>query len=167
MKIAIMTDSHDRWENLEKAVEIANKEGCEFLLFAGDLIAPPGIPVLEKFNGKVKFVWGNNEGERMGMTRKLDASERIELCGDVFEGSLGGISIFMSHYPRVAELAAKSGEFSLSIYGHTHGYKEEVIGSCLLLNPGEIQGSKTGKSDFVIFDTETKKARRLFLREEK
>ncbi|MEK9171104.1 MAG: metallophosphoesterase family protein [Patescibacteria group bacterium] len=71
MKIAIMADSHDVWDNLEKAVARANKEKCELLLFAGDFIAPPGIPILEKFNGKIKFVWGNNEGEKVGLTRKM------------------------------------------------------------------------------------------------
>lgn len=161
MKIAIITDSHDRWENLEKAVETANKEGCKFLLFAGDLVAPPGIPILEKFIGEVKFVWGNNEGERMGMTRKMDASEKIELCGDVFEGKLGDVKVFMSHYPRFAELAAKSGEFDLSIYGHTHDYKKKKIGNCLLLNPGEIQGYTTKKPSFLIFDTKDRKVNKI------
>lgn len=157
MKIAIISDCHDQWENLERAVEIANDEECKILLFAGDLIAPPGLAILEKFNGQVKFVWGNNEGEKMGMTRKMDASEKIELCGNVFEGEINGVRIFMNHYPRLAELAAKSGEFDLCVCGHTHLYKEERIGECILLNPGELHGHKTSKPTFAIFDTREKK----------
>ncbi len=149
-----MSDSHDNWINLEKAVLISNEQKCEFLLFAGDLIAPPQLAILEKFNGKVKFVWGNNEAERMGLTRMIDASEKIELCGDIFEGEIDGTKIFMDHYPRVAELAAKSGEFDLCIYGHTHIYGEDKVGNAVLINPGEVQGYKTGKPSFVIFDTE-------------
>jgi hypothetical protein len=156
MKIAIMSDSHDVWGNLEKAVELANKEGCRLLLFAGDFIAPLGISTLEQFKGGVKLVWGNNEAEKVGLTRKLDASEKIELCGDVYEEEVGGVKIFMNHYPRIAELAAKSGEFDLCIYGHTHEYKKKKIGKCLLLNPGEIQGYVTGKATFVIYDTSKK-----------
>lgn len=161
MKIAIMSDSHDRWDHLEKAIELAHEQGCELLLFAGDLIAPPGLTILEKFNGKVKFVWGNNEGERGGMTRKMDASEKIELCGDVYEDSVDGVKICMNHYPRFAQLAAKSGEFELCIFGHTHEYHHEMVGVCLLINPGEIQGYKTGISSFVVFDTQTKKAEKI------
>ncbi|MBP9820313.1 metallophosphoesterase [Candidatus Woesebacteria bacterium] len=161
MKLAIMSDSHDRWDHLEKAIKMAHEHGCELLLFAGDVIAPTGIGVLEKFNGKVTFVWGNNEGERVAMTRKMDASEKIELCGDVYEGTIDGIKIFMNHYPRFTELAAKSGEFDLCIYGHTHHYHHEMVGVCLLLNPGEIQGYGTGVSSFVIFDTKTKKAEKV------
>lgn len=163
MKIAIMSDSHDNWTNLQKAVEISNNNNCDYLLFAGDLISPPGIAFLEQFNGRVKFVWGNNEAERVGMTRKFDASEKVELCGDIFEGELDGLKVFMNHYPRFTELAAKSGEFDLCVYGHTHDYNEARIGNALLINPGEIQGFKTGKPTFVIFDTATKEPTKIFL----
>lgn len=164
MKIAILSDSHDRWDNLEKAVKTANDMGCKLLLFVGDLVAPPGIAVLEKFNGDIKFIWGNNEGERMGMTRKLDASKKIELCGDIFEGVVDGIRIFMNHYPRFVELAAKSGEFDLCICGHTHEYREENVGNTLLLNPGEIQGYVTKQSGFAVYDTKTKKVERILVK---
>jgi putative phosphoesterase len=160
MKIAIISDSHDNWEVLEKAVNIANENNCEVLLFAGDLIAPPGISVLEKFNGKIKYVWGNNEGERLGITRKMDNSNKIELCGNIYEGQIDNIKIFMNHYPRISELAAKSKEFDLCIHGHTHIYGEENVGNTLLLNPGEIQGIK-GKPSFVIFNTETKSTEKI------
>ncbi|MCA9372515.1 metallophosphoesterase [Candidatus Woesebacteria bacterium] len=163
MKIAIMSDSHDQWENLSKAIKQANKANCEVLLFAGDLISPPGIAVLQQFSGLVKFVWGNNEGERVGMTRMFDQSENMELCGDIYEGELDGTKIFMNHYPRAAELAAQSGQFDLAIHGHTHEYREEKVGECWLLNPGEIQGYRTGSSTFMIFDTETQVMRKIQL----
>jgi predicted phosphodiesterase len=78
MKIAIMSDSHDRWEFLEKAIEIANEEGCSTFLFAGDLIAPPRIALLEKFNGEVKFVWGNSvEGANVNFQKLSVPFEKL------------------------------------------------------------------------------------------
>jgi putative phosphoesterase len=162
MKIAVMSDSHDNWKNLEEVVDMANQKNCEVLLFLGDLIAPPGIKILEKFNGEAKFVWGNNEGERVGITRKMDALGKIELCGNTFEGELGGVKMFMSHFPRISELVAKSGEFDLCLCGHTHKYREEKIGDCLLLNPGAIQGFKT-QATFVIFNTSNRKVEKVVL----
>lgn len=159
-----MSDSHDRWDNLEKAIALANDAGCELLLFAGDFISPPGLPVLEQFNGPVKFVWGNNEGERVALTRKMDASAKIKLCGDVYEDTIDGIRVFMNHYPRQSELAAQSGAFDLCIFGHTHEYHEEQIGQTLLINPGEIQGYSTGQSTFIIFDTTTKTVEKMTVR---
>lgn len=163
MKLAIMSDSHENWPVLERAIAKANEEGCEVLLFAGDLIAPPGIPVLEKFNGSIKFVWGNNEMERVGITRKMDAAEKMEMCGDYFEGEFDGVRVFMNHYPKFVELAAKSGDYDLVIHGHTHEIREEKFGKCLLVNPGEIQGYKTKQSTFMIFDTGTKEITRFSL----
>jgi len=168
MKIAIMSDSHENWANLKKAIEISNTEGCTELLFAGDLIAPPGIAILEEFNGNVHFIWGNNEAERAQMTRYFDASAKITLeytakNGNYYEGELDGIKIFMTHEPRFAELAAKSGEFNLCIHGHTHEYRNEQVGNTLLVNPGEIQGYKTGQITFIIFDTKTREVKKVNL----
>ncbi|MFH1601792.1 MAG: metallophosphoesterase [Candidatus Shapirobacteria bacterium] len=156
MKIAIMSDSHDRWDYLEKAIEIANKEGCGYLLFACDLISPQGVPVLEKFKGKVIFVWGNNEGERAGLKRKFEDLKKVEFFGDTYKGELSGLKIFMNHYPQKVESAAKSGNYDLCIFGHTHQYFQEKVG-CWLINPGEIQGYSSGQTTFSIFDSEAKK----------
>lgn len=161
MKIAIMSDSHDNWDNLKKAIVLAHEHGCEALLFAGDLIAPPGIAVLEAFHGPVKLVWGNNEGEKVGIHALCAKSKNVELCGDVFEGEVGGAKVFMNHYPRIAELAAQVGEFDLCIHGHTHQYRLEQVGQCWLLNPGEVQGYITGQASFVVWDTEKKRGERV------
>lgn len=163
MKLAIMSDSHDRWDHLEWAVNLANEKECSTLLFAGDFIAPPGLAVLGKFLGNVKFVWGNNDGEIQALTRKMDASEKIELAGDIYEGELGGVRIFMNHYPRPSELAAKSGEYDLVVFGHTHEYHEEKIGETWLLNPGEIQGYLSGNVTFIVFDCETREREKITL----
>lgn len=159
-----MSDSHDNWKALEQAIDIANDGGCTTLLHAGDLIAPPGIAVLDKFNGDIKFVWGNNEAERVGITRMMDANKKFEMCGDIFEGEIYGIKIFMNHYPKIGELAAKSGNYDLCIYGHTHEYFEGKVGETILVNPGEIQGYKTGTSSFIVFDTESKEVKKITLK---
>lgn len=163
MKIAIISDSHDRWEILEKAVEISNQRNCEYLLFAGDLISPPGLAVLEKFNGIVKFVWGNNEGEKVVLTRKIDKSEKIELAGDIFEGEIDGIKIFMNHYPKIVELASKSGMYDLCIYGHDHTYHHSTVGNTIVINPGAIIPYNIPGSSFIIFETESKEVEKVNL----
>lgn len=163
MKISIISDSHDRWEILEKAIEISNNKNCEYLLFAGDLIAPPGLAVLEKFNGKVKFVWGNNEGEKVLMTRNMDASEKIDLAGDIFEEEVDGIKIFMNHYPKIVKLAAESRKYDLCIYGHDHIYHKSIVGNTVLVNPGAITPYKIEGSTFIIFDTKTKEVEKVDL----
>ena len=54
MKIAIGSDCHDHFEKLDKAIEIANENGCKHFLFAGDFVSPFGLASLEKFKGEVE-----------------------------------------------------------------------------------------------------------------
>lgn len=57
MKIAIMSDSHEHWDNLRHAISTANN-GCEVLLFAGDLMSSgEGLAALKTFNGSVHMVF--------------------------------------------------------------------------------------------------------------
>lgn len=166
MKILIASDSHDRWEYLEEAVDKGNAAGCEAMLFAGDFMSPTGVYILKKFNGPVHFVFGNNEGEIVGLTRSMDASENIKLhykFGEsIFTDTIDGLSFYMNHYPKVVRNAALTGEYDVCVYGHDHIYHEETLeNGTILLNPGEIQGFKTGKASCMIFDTETKSGERI------
>ncbi len=153
MNIAIMTDSHNNWKALEQAVQIANEHKCEYLLFAGDLTTSPGIKILNRFNGKVKFIWGNDENDKPDINNLVKDTTNIDLCGDLFEETIDNIKIFMTHHPRFVELAAKSGAFDLCIHGDTHIFRNDIVDGTILLNPGSLKKEKCG---FVIFNTKTK-----------
>lgn len=164
MKIAIVSDTHDNWPLLEKAVSLANEHGCEVLLHAGDLISPYGIALLRKFNGNVHYIFGNNEGEKIGISRQVDASLNIKLHGNEMDEKFGGVKVFMSHYPNVSNLAYKTGEYDLVVYGHDHKYYVEKKDQTVMVNPGEACGHITGMATFSIFDSESKEVERIMLR---
>ena len=156
MKIAIMTDSHENWDNLKRAIKISNDHHCNYLLFAGDLISPQGIDILSTFKGDVKIVWGNNENEKIGIIEKSNLYSNVGVFGEIYEETIDNTRIFMNHYPKVSYLAAKSNDYDLCIYGHTHKLSNEFIDNCLLVNPGEIQGHKSNSATFMIYDTQKK-----------
>ena len=168
MKIAILGDSHDHYKNLQKAVDAANENSCELMLHTGDLGAPRNsIGILEKFTGQIKMILGNNDHEIVGIMRKSFELDNFELVksargGDSYEDTVDGVRIFMHHYPRIAELAAASGEFDVCIHGHTHEYRQEMVGQTILLNPAAILAEKEPPS-IVIYDTDTRSADRLVL----
>jgi putative phosphoesterase len=168
MKIAILGDSHDHYENLQKAVNTANEHGCELMLHTGDLGAPKNsINILQQFTGQIKMIIGNNDHEIVGIMRKSFELDNFELIksargGDSYEDAIDSVRIFMHHYPRIAELAAASGEFDLCIHGHTHEYRQEMVGQTMLLNPSAILAEKEPPS-IAIYDTETRSANRLVL----
>jgi putative phosphoesterase len=168
MKILITSDSHDRWDYLRKAVEIGNASGCEAMLFAGDLMSPPGLEVLRACKGVVHVVLGNNDGEIGELVKQTQESENIELhysAGQsIFEEELGELRFYMNHYPSFVKNAANSGKYDVCIYGHDHMYHEEILSNnCFLLNPGEVQGYKTGLPTCMIFDTESTTVEKIAL----
>ena len=167
MKISISSDCHDDYENLEKVVAISNDRNCEVMLFAGDLVAPINLQALKKFNGKVILIFGNNEGEIYKITKVSVEEDWLELArtshgGDSYEGELGGKKVFMHHRPRIAEIAAKSGEFDVCIFGHTHTYHLEKVGNTTLVNPGSIN-SRNSEASFVLYDTENEEVEKILL----
>ena len=159
MKLLVVSDSHDRWDLLLRAVEYGNSEGCAALLHAGDFIAPPGVQAaLAHFRGAVHVVLGNCDGEQIGLARALAALPNAVLHYDagvsVMEKEIGGWRIHMNHYPHVAHLAAAKGEHHLVVYGHTHAYHEARLeNGTLLLNPGEVCGHRTGEATCAVVDT--------------
>lgn len=150
MKIVIISDVHDAWETLEQAVAIAEEKQCAKILCAGDLISPPGLRILAEFSGEVEIVLGNNEGALVVYTRLADSLDNINFHDDTYEGEIAGKKIFMHHIPRVAEFAAKTGDFDICIHGHDHTFREEKIGSTVLLNPGEVRGTKNPASMAIV-----------------
>lgn len=168
MKIAILGDSHDHYENLRKAVYLANEQDCKLMLHTGDLGAPgDSVDILKDFSGHVKMILGNNDHEIVGLMRKSYELENFEIIkttrgGDSCEEEVDGVKIFMHHYPRIAELAAASGEFDLCIFGHTHKYHDETVGNTLLINPSAINGSKEHPA-IVVYDTEVRKHQKIEL----
>jgi hypothetical protein len=59
----------------------------------------------------------------------------------------------MIHYPEPALRIAQSGQFDLVCYGHNHKKHAEQIGSCLLVNPGELLGL-LGAATWGLYDTD-------------
>lgn len=165
--VAIVSDSHDHLKNLSRACEIASERGCQVMLFAGDLVAPPTLECFDEFNGPVHMVLGNNEGEIAGLTARVNANPKLTLHGLVqgnsMELELEGKKIFMNHYPKLARLAAESGNYDICIHGHDHLYNVEKVATTLLINPGEVQGQRTKIPSFAIINLSTMEVERINL----
>jgi putative phosphoesterase len=146
MKIGIITDSHDHKDNLKKAVHIFNNAAVEKVVHAGDIVAPFTKRELGKLTMPLVAVFGNNDGERLGLK---------QVFGDIFvpplHMTLNEKKIVVMHEPDNLEAVADSGRFDVVIYGHTHAI-DIRRGKSLIINPGESCGWLTGKSHIAILD---------------
>ncbi len=155
MRIAIMSDTHDHIWNLEKA--LSRTQGISALLHCGDLISPFMVRKLAERlpTTPVHLVWGNNDGDRRLVSQVAQGAGPIRCHGEFADLEIGGLRIWMTHYPEIARAVALSGQYDLVCYGHDHAAHEEQMGATLLLNPGELMGLN-GRSGFVLLEIETR-----------
>lgn len=155
MQVAVISDIHENYHNLLKALEMIEEIGVERILCLGDLINAGIAYVLAGCGLPVFCIVGNNDGDIAAITDVARSS------GGKFQMShqsyaflqCGERHIFATHFPELAEPMARSQIFNAVFYGHDHRKSQERIASCLVVNPGEISAHKTGEATFVLYDT--------------
>lgn len=133
-KLGIISDTHGR---LPDAVFDAFAD-VDTIIHAGDICAESVLWELESI-AKTVAVLGNCDRCDYG------SSVRTE-CRPV----IGGVRIWVAHFPEDAVAAARSGAYELAIHGHTHIPRDEVIGSCRVLNPGSACRPRGGSKASVM-----------------
>ncbi|MCM8780547.1 MAG: metallophosphoesterase family protein, partial [Candidatus Omnitrophica bacterium] len=69
MRIGIISDTHDNLPKIDSAVEYFNRQRVGFVLHAGDFVAPFAVAKLKKLDCDWAGVFGNNDGEREGLSK--------------------------------------------------------------------------------------------------
>lgn len=156
MRIAILSDSHDHIPHLNRAVHLANSEGAEVLLHCGDLISPFMLKYLNRFQGPVHLIYGNNIGDQhLIASRCATVYDNLHHHGQHADFHVGSYRIALNHYPEQAHIIARSGVFDLVCCGHNHIHAIERFAKTLLINPGDLLGKETAPG-FVLLDTDKK-----------
>lgn len=150
-KICIMSDSHDNLQSLRKAVALVVAEKPDLIIHLGDFVAPFTLPIIKSAGIKLLGIFGNNDGERKGL------SAGVAGWGEIFDApylfKTQGVDILLSHSP-IAPETIKSDYPSVSIFlhGHTHKSCDISYGSLRVINPGEVCGYLTGSGRFGILE---------------
>jgi len=152
MKIAIISDTHDREVELKKLIgELNEKIKPNMLIHCGDFCAPFMIKALAEFKGQVHCVFGNTDDRFI--SAKLAINRGINLHGDLAQIEIDSKKIAIIHNDILEELLAESGKFDAVFYGHNHKSSKRKIGKTLLANPGEMAGLN-GIPTYGIYDTD-------------
>jgi putative phosphoesterase len=154
MLIGIMSDAHDSVQAVKDALAVFSKKEVKLILFAGDMVGSGNCYAFENLGIPVKLVYGNNDGDRVGLQRDF---ERVgcEYLGDFGEIEEDGLRIALMHgtdEPLVKAVVA-SGLYDVVVRGHNHRAEVTRHGRTLLINPGEIWGFLTGLSSVAVLDT--------------
>jgi putative phosphoesterase len=133
---------------------IADMKGkIDVLFHCGDYCAPFMLDYFLKAGVPVHLVWGNTD-DRTSTQAIVDKNDKLTHYGVMGEVEMGGKRIGFTHFPHIAEEMAKSGKFDVVFHGHTHERRNDVIGNCRIINPGEVMGRKNPPS-YAVYDSET------------
>lgn len=145
--IGIISDSHDNLTAIRKAVEFFNKKQVKAVLHAGDIISPFTARAFKELNTKLYFVFGNNDGDKVALTRWFEEIGAVS-CGEFGDLTIDGLHIALLHGNNEAlvKALAKSGDFDVVVRGHTHDPGVRMIDGTQVINPGECSGVLSGKT---------------------
>jgi len=154
MLIGIMSDAHDSLLGIKKALCIFSERRVDLILFAGDMIGSGNCYAFEELGIPVKLVYGNNDGDRVGLAKEF-ARRGGEYLGDFGEIEAGGLKIALLHGTEEHLVRAVVGSqiYDVVVRGHNHHREATRYGKTLLVNPGEIWGYLTGISSIAILET--------------
>ena len=156
MKIGLISDTHDKIQNIRKAVRIFNDKHVDLVIHAGDFVNPIAVESLAGV--KLVGVLGNNDTENAGPTSTFDKIHG-ELKGEIFETVYDGLKFAIYHGTNLAkrEQLIKSGKYDVLIYGHTHRKDNRFIGTTRVINPGTAKGFFGLFATIAVFDTSSRK----------
>jgi uncharacterized protein len=161
MEIAVFSDSHDHLDKVQAAIAQLKERGITTGLHLGDFTAPPILEELANSGLRWFCVWGNCDGDRLLSYQRVQQQGTVDLVTTDFrELELEGRNLFLTHYPRIAEIAAVTGMYDAVFHGHDHKIRNELIDTnggthtqTLLANPGELGGFRYGTASYGIYDT--------------
>jgi hypothetical protein len=147
--IGIISDTHDNRKNIVNAVDIFNRKETGLVIHAGDFVAPFTSIDFKKLNCPMEMVFGNNDGEKIGLANSFKG------LGNLLPGPrsflYNGKKILLMHEEGCLDEIIKSSAVDIIVYGHTHEV-DIRHGRPLVVNPGEAGGWLKGKSTIAILD---------------
>ena len=148
MKIALISDTHDHTDRLAAALEVFADRRAEALIHAGDMVAPFTARALLSFDGPIRAVFGNCDGERHGLTSVLKKS--IAKPPVTFE--LADRNFVVAHDISQIPKALLS-QADVAVVGHMHRPSQTHSNGTLIINPGECCGRVTGQATVALLDS--------------
>lgn len=153
MKVGILSDSHDNLPKIRAAMELFAREGVGLILHAGDFVAPFAVRAMHGAPCRVVAVFGNNDGERIGLAKAFEPIGEVHPRIAIVEAD--GKRIGVVHQDELVAPIARGNALDVLVYGHTHQLDIRREGQTLVVNPGEVGGWLTGRCTVVTLDTDS------------
>ena len=149
MIIGVTGDTHNNLKNIKTICSIFNENKVDLVFHTGDISLPKSLLAFKELDCPMKVVLGNNDiGEKEGL---LEASKNFqcEIYYEPHSSILTGKKITVLHHPELIneEMVLNN---DLILHGHTHRYRLEKMGACIIFNPGDCAGFMKDKNQIGI-----------------
>ncbi len=145
--IAIISDTHENVPMVRKALYALKDYNISFIVHLGDIVCPP---MLEEFKGyNLKFVFGNNDGERQGLVKKAKELG-FEAPDEQIIFEYENKKFLATHIEEFVTSKINSNAFDYVLVGHTHKRKNNKIFNTRVINPGAL--SFTPEPSIAVLD---------------
>lgn len=152
-KIGIISDSHDNFPKIKRAVEVFNEREVDLVIHAGDIISPFCAEEFLKLKCEFISIFGNNDGDKVALKQIL----QYRINEPPYFVKVHGLRILVIHNAEeILKVIELSDDYDFLIYGHSHKTDVHMAGKTLVVNPGEACGYLTGKSTIGILDVDLK-----------
>jgi putative phosphoesterase len=141
MRIGILSDTHSRYETVQKALGLLKQKKVDFVLHCGDI---EDVETVQLFRGfTTHFVFGNCDWDKAALRQAIEETGAIlhQPFGDL---ELDGVKIAWTHGDDKSLLRdlENSGHYDFIFYGHTHQPEQHKSGPTLVANPGALQRAR-------------------------
>src|SRR5213082_1715167 len=149
MQIAVISDTHSRYQTVERVLDILQGRNINFVVHCGDVEDADTVWLLHGFTAH--FVYGNCDTERVALQQAVYGIGG-ELHRPFGRLELEGVKIAFLHGDdkRLMREVEESGAFDFLFYGHTHKAAEHRTGPTRVINPGALH--RANPKTFVLLD---------------
>lgn len=151
--VGLISDTHDHLPSIERAVQFFNGQDVDVVLHAGDIVSPFTARAFRELQAPLVGIFGNNDGDRIHLREFF--ADIGELHSDPHMGSVGGVSLAITHVPELVSSLAATHD--VVVYGHTHETEMHNHGA-LVVNPGECCGYLSGRHTVALLSLPDRQA---------
>lgn len=141
MKIAIISDLHSEPNFLREALEVMIRDGASYILNAGDSCLEENLKIIKKTKLPNISVFGNNDFNLLPLSCEYNIKK------EPYYFKIEDLKFKIMHMPYYL-----NSDTDIIISGHTHKSKLEYNGKTMFINPGELCGTRYGKSSAVLLE---------------
>ncbi|WP_375724922.1 YfcE family phosphodiesterase [Arcobacter sp. KX21116] len=141
MKVAVLSDSHNKVDFTKEAIDFLKLQGAQYLVHAGDLCLKENLELLKESSLPYVCVYGNNDNSLVYL------SNEYKIENEPYLFKIEDIKFKLMHLPFYL-----NGDSDVVIFGHTHIFESEYKEGTLFLNPGEICAREKPLSECVLLE---------------